>query len=63
MLTFLGYAMGSLQEVDSQLLVAKDLGFAQANAFPEVEERVGRVGRMLSGLRSALESGMKKGPR
>ncbi|MEO6066961.1 MAG: four helix bundle protein [Gemmatimonadota bacterium] len=62
MLTFLGYAMGSLQEVDSQILVAKDLEFAPLGAFGDIEERINRVGRLLSGLRSALERSKKQGP-
>ncbi len=63
MLTFVGYAMGSLQEVDAQLLVAKDLGFAPAESFGEVEARLGTVGRLISGLRNSLERSIEKGPK
>ena len=62
LLTFLGYSMGSLQEVDAQLLIAKDLGWVTAEASSEVVARIGRVARLLAALRAALERGIKKGP-
>jgi four helix bundle protein len=63
LLTFVGYAMGSLQEVDAQLLIAKDLGFAPPASFEEVEARLGTVGRLIAGLRSSLERSLDRGPK
>jgi four helix bundle protein len=62
MLVFVGYALGSLHEAEAQLLVAKDLAFAPASAFAEVEHRGGVAGRLISGLRRSLERSTNKGP-
>jgi four helix bundle protein len=47
---FLGYARGSLHELHTQLLIAKHLGYISEAAAETAIERIGHVGRMLSGL-------------
>ncbi len=49
---FLGFARGSLAELDTQLIVAENLGYI-TNTGP-LFEQLAEVGRMLSGLLSSL---------
>jgi four helix bundle protein len=49
---FLGIAKGSLAELDTQLLIAENLGYLQ-DAGP-LFEQIAEVGRMISGLLSSL---------
>ena len=47
---FLGHARGSLLEVETQLLIAHELGFLSSVRFSAIEERSKEVGRLLNGL-------------
>jgi four helix bundle protein len=52
---FLSIAMGSVAELETQLLLCKDLGFASASDVDELLEQLETLGRMLRGLYKALE--------
>ena len=47
-------ARGSLAEVDTQLTIAAELGFADGGAETRVRERLDEVRRMLNGLAAKL---------
>lgn len=47
---FLGHARGSLLEVETQLFIAKELGFVTSTRFTEVERESGELGKILNGL-------------
>jgi four helix bundle protein len=49
---FIGQARGSLAEVETQVEIAKNLGFLSADACRELQLRVDEVGRLLTGLRA-----------
>ncbi|MFT3788956.1 MAG: four helix bundle protein [Tepidisphaeraceae bacterium] len=53
---FLRTAMGSLREVESQLFVAKELGFLDDAALHAFDELCSEVGRMLNGLLSKVSA-------
>jgi four helix bundle protein len=52
---FLGQARGSLFELETQIELACDLTYLQANAAKELQELCREVGRMLNGLIGVLE--------
>jgi four helix bundle protein len=47
---FLDMAAGSASELDYQLLLARDLGFLEADAYSDLAERLDHVRRMLTNL-------------
>ena len=47
---FLLIARGSLQEIETQLLIARDLGYVPAEVIEHADQLTGEVGRMLAGL-------------
>jgi four helix bundle protein len=47
---FLYISLGSLQEADTQLLIAKNLGFLSLQRFQNLITDVDKIGKMLSGL-------------
>lgn len=49
---FLDIALGSLAEVDTQLIIAKELGYLQSNE--EVLKLLGKVNALLIGLRKSV---------
>jgi len=51
---FLGHAKGSVFEVETQLLIARDLGYLSDQTTLDLLGRVQEVGRILSGLLSSL---------
>jgi four helix bundle protein len=51
---FLGHARGSLHEVETQLLIACNLGFVAEEGFRRLRELVDEVGRLLNGLIRSL---------
>jgi len=51
---FVGYAYGSLMEVETQLELARRLGFLVGHSEP-LSAAVSETGRMLNALRSELE--------
>jgi len=53
---FLQHSLGSLNEVEYDLLLARDLGFVTAEEHPKLSARLEEVRRMLSGLMASLNS-------
>src|SRR6202161_2699494 len=51
---FLGHARGSNSEVETQLVIAKALGFGQQQLHQTAEDLCSEVGRMLGGLMKSL---------
>ena len=49
---FLGFAYASMMEVDSQLDVAVVLGYITLEQYNIIEEKIDRIARQLSALRS-----------
>ncbi|MBN3032716.1 MAG: four helix bundle protein [Candidatus Saganbacteria bacterium] len=52
---FLNMAKGSLGEVETYLLLAKDLGYIELNKFEELEEMRTEIAKLLRGLISSLK--------
>ena len=48
---FVGMARGSLAEVETQIEIARDLGYLRPDHAAELLERSAEIGRMLTGLR------------
>lgn len=55
-LRFLRIARGSLFEVDTQLLIAKRMGFLPHDQYEQVENQLAETGRVLAGLIKSIES-------
>ena len=53
---FLCHARGSLLEVETQLEIARNLGYVPDDKFNEALSESNRIGRMLNGLRSWCEA-------
>ncbi len=51
---FLGNARGSLMEVETQILLARDLGYLEHNASENLLGATAEVGRILNGLLVSL---------
>jgi len=51
---FLGNARGSLTEVETQILIARDLGYLESQISEKLLDAAGEIGRMLNGLLAAL---------
>ena len=51
---FLHIARGSLGEVETYLLLAKDLGYIEMHTYQELEDKRSEVARLLQGLISSL---------
>jgi four helix bundle protein len=51
---FLGHARGSLMEVETQILVAAELGYLKPHEVDALLGRAGEVGRLLNGLLRSL---------
>jgi four helix bundle protein len=47
---FLSIARGSLRELESQLLLSKDLGYLHSRDWKELDEECQQIGSMLTGL-------------
>ena len=52
---FLGHARGSTFEVETQLLIAQDLGYLNREATEGLLRQVQEVGRILNGLLASLD--------
>jgi four helix bundle protein len=52
---FIGQARGSLPEVETQLEIAKNLGYVKVEVADPLMEQAEAVGKMLTGLRSWTE--------
>ena len=53
---FLGHARGSNSEVETQIVIAKALGFGSREDIQKAEKLCDEVGRMLGGLMKSLRS-------
>ncbi len=58
-LQFLTVARGSVEEVKYQLLLARDLGYVNEEAYSETSKNYDQVGKMLNGLIRSLKSHAK----
>ena len=56
---FLKIAHGSLREVETQILIAKRLGYLTEDTAQNVAEHSARVGRLITGLINSLENRAK----
>ena len=54
---FLGNAKGSLQEVETQILIARELGYIDESQVTDLMSTVHETGRILNGLLFAIRSG------
>jgi four helix bundle protein len=52
---FLGNARGSLTEAETQILIARDLGYLEQNQGEMLLGGAAEIGRMLNGLLAALK--------
>jgi len=52
---FLGNARGSLTEVETQILIARDLGYLEQYRVETLLGAAAEIGRMLNGLLAALK--------
>lgn len=52
---FLGHARGSLSEVETQILIARNLGYLNDRDVSRVSELLEEVGRILNGLLASLK--------
>jgi four helix bundle protein len=53
---FLYIALGSQQEVDTQLLIAKNLHFISEDSYQELQRKIETIGKLLNGLIKYLKS-------
>jgi four helix bundle protein len=53
---FLSIAQGSYMELQTQLVIARRLGFVDSSEFEKVESLASEVGRMLSAMLSTLRA-------
>ena len=52
---FLGNARGSLTEIETQILISRDLGYLESQVSEKLLDATAEVGRMLNGLLAALK--------
>ncbi|MGO8762301.1 MAG: four helix bundle protein [Desulfobaccales bacterium] len=52
---FLGNARGSLAELETQVIIARNLGFLEEAKMNQVLEQAGELGRILNGLLASLK--------
>ena len=53
---FLGNARGSLMEVETQVFIARDLGYLELNQSESLLKDAAEVGRILNGLLASLSN-------
>ena len=51
---FLRIARGSVHELESQLLLSRDLGYIGSGAWPDLDNQVKEISRMINGLITSL---------
>jgi four helix bundle protein len=59
-LQFLGHARGSLFEVETQLILAGELGYLQSSDASQLLKKLTRVAQLLNGLISSLRAAGSK---
>jgi four helix bundle protein len=52
---FLGHARGSVFELESQVLIARNLGYLKFEDAAALIERINEIGRLLNGLLESLD--------
>ena len=52
---FLGHARGSLAEIETQILIAKNLDYLNDTEGDKLLEQIAEVGRLLNGLLSSIK--------
>lgn len=52
---FVSHALGSLMEVETQLLIAADLGYAKKEEVEQLLSRSAEIGRLANGLLTTLK--------
>lgn len=52
---FLCHARGSLQELETQFLIARELGYMREECVPAIEASIAETGKMLNGLIHAMK--------
>lgn len=56
LLQFLGYARGSLAELETQSILSARLGLVTSQSESRLTDLIAEVGRLLNGLRKSLKS-------
>lgn len=59
-LRFLSIAYGSLMEVDTQIAIARDLGYLNETQLKNFERLIERVGQLLNALKRSLKQRKQK---
>ena len=54
-LQFLSHAQGSASEVETELLIAFNLGFMEKTIYDQLTEELDRIGRLITGLSNHLK--------
>jgi four helix bundle protein len=57
---FLYVALGSQQELDTQLLIAKNLEFLSVERHKQLTEKIDTIGKLLNGLIKYLKSNVRQ---
>jgi four helix bundle protein len=57
---FLGHALGSLMEMETQILLAEDLGYLDREKSSKLLQHTAEVGRILHGLLRSLRTRMQE---
>lgn len=60
LIRFLGIARGSVAEIETQLIISKNLGYVQIVEFDRIISMLDEESRMLSGLRRSLRSKLRE---
>lgn len=58
---FLDYALGSAFEVETQLLIAKNIGYVDETQYDELLSKLYSIERQLNGLISTIRRGQRQG--
>ncbi len=53
---FIGVATGSLYELETQLIIAEQIGFIKAEEFQLLSESIKEIGNMLFALKKSLDN-------
>lgn len=53
---FLYFSLGSIMELETQFIIAKNLKYINNNTFEEVDSEIERIGKMLNGLIKYLKN-------
>ncbi|MEO5936482.1 MAG: four helix bundle protein [Terriglobales bacterium] len=59
---FISHALGSLMEVETQILIAGDLGYLSQDAVNDLLGKSAEIGRLANGLMASLKKSASAGP-